>query len=184
MKSFFSLTGFYLLFVLLVACGSAENKTEALALDDKNSKIERRIAKLEKLNFDTENPSQKDAFELLEAYQHYVKENPDDEKAADYLYKASGLAIGLNNPSLGVLLMDKVLENYKSYPKSDEVLFQKAFTLDFQLEKKEEAKIVYELFIEKYPNSKLTLDAKARLETINLSDEDLLKLLKSKSVNN
>ena len=57
----------------------------------------------------------------------------------------------------------------------EDVMFNKASHLDFELRDTTQAKELYQEFITKYPNSELVDDAQSRIENISLSLDELVE---------
>jgi TolA-binding protein len=166
--------------LLLISSCNSEEGTGKKNLDKDAARNE--IKALEKVNFSNSELVTKESAEaLLKSYLTFTKSFPDDSLSADYLFKASGLAIGIQAHEKGIEIIDNLAKNYPDYELIDEAVFQKAFVLDFQLNNKEAAEKAYREFVNKYPNSPLVKEAKGRLETINLSEEELIDLFELKS---
>ncbi|MDZ4679015.1 MAG: tetratricopeptide repeat protein [Saprospiraceae bacterium] len=105
---------------------------------------------------------------------------PKAPDAAKMLYKAGDV-------SRAAGAQDKALEYYEqtytSFPddeRASEALFMHAFTLDNDLKRYEEAKVLYEAFLKKYPNDDFADDAQFLLKNLGKSEEDIFKALEGK----
>jgi outer membrane protein assembly factor BamD (BamD/ComL family) len=117
---------------------------------------------------------------IIQQYVDFAKEYPADTLSASYLFKAAEIAMNLKVGSQSVLYFDKILTNYPTFSKAPESLFLKAFVLENQMEKYDQAGELYKQFIAKYPNHPLAKDAKASLEFLGKSPEELIKLFEQK----
>lgn len=130
------------------------------------------------------NPDQELLKSAITKYQDFADIFPDDPKAPDYLLKASDFSLATNQPEKSVKILNKIIENYPDYGRMEDVLFNKASHLDFELRDTTQAKEVYREFIEKYPNSELVDDAESRIQNISLSMEELVEKFMSDLENN
>ena len=76
---------------------------------------------------------------IVQQYVDFAKEYPADTLSATYLFKAAEIAMNLNVGSQSVLYFDKILTNYPDYSKVPESMFLKAFVLENQIKKYEQA---------------------------------------------
>lgn len=120
------------------------------------------------------------AFELVKEYDNFVKEHKEEKQAADFLFKAGELSISLADGISAVKFFNRVYLEYPQYEKAPVSIFMKAFALETILNDKEQAKIAYEEFINKYPNHELAKDAKATLENIDIPLDELIKQFEQK----
>jgi TolA-binding protein len=77
-------------------------------------------------------------------------------------------------------LYDWIIQYYPKSDKTASVLFLKGFILDSELSRKEEAKKVYNNFLEKYPGDSLANDVKFLLDNLGKSDQEIIKGLENK----
>lgn len=118
--------------------------------------------------------SKEDATNLIALYEQYADEFPDDTLAPVYLFRASDLSMNLQRPNETIELFNALLSNYPDYEKTPSVLFLKAFVYEDQLRDLENAKIYYEEFLEKYPNSDFADDAEMSLKNLGKTPEELI----------
>jgi outer membrane protein assembly factor BamD (BamD/ComL family) len=117
---------------------------------------------------------------MIELYLAFAKQYSEDSISASYLYKAADIAMNLKLGSQSVLYLDKIMTNYPTYSKVPESLFLKGFILENQLSKIEEAGQVYKLFLERYPNHPFAKDARASLEYLGKSPEEIVRMFEEK----
>lgn len=118
---------------------------------------------------------------MIDAYLNYSKQYPDDTLSAVYLFKAAEISMNLQLGSQSVFYFDKILTNYPNFYKLPECLFLKAFVFENQLGKIEKAGHFYNEFLIKYPNHILAKDAKASIEYLGKSPEELIKIFEEKN---
>ena len=118
---------------------------------------------------------------LLRTYVEFSERYPADvQKTPELLYKAAALARGVELPVKAIKFYDKILTDFPNWEKAPEVAFLNAFTYDEDLKAPDLAKEAYEEVISKYPGDKWAIQAKQRMATIDMSDEELIEFLKKK----
>ena len=132
------------------------------------------LAALEsRINNSIEMPKEKDMKEAITSFQDFAAIFPDDPKAPDYLLKASDISLTTNQPQMSVTILDQIIEKYPNYNRIEDVKYNRASHLDFELRDTTLAKEAYQNFIEEYPNSPLINDCQSRIENIRYSMEEL-----------
>lgn len=174
-----------ILSAILMACGSQGNQEAATEQREPEKPGIERIAELEELL-----PTQSDmklaritAKNLVLNYQSFVQENPDDAKCPLMLIKAADLK---NSDLLG--WYDEAAEMYadvhQSYPNFEDrtyAMYMHAAVLDHQLGKKDEAEIAYKALIEAFPEDDWSEQARQRLTTLHMTDEEFIEMAKQKN---
>lgn len=154
---------FVLVFVLvLVGCNTND--------------LAKRIEKLEEQAFATEgaiNPEV--ANDLVSAYCDFADANPDDAMAPEYLFKAVDVSMNLNEPQRTIYIIDKLLNNYPDYPRTQAALFVKAFIFETKYENYDMAKKIYEQYLVMYPDGEFAESCRASIENLGLTPEELVK---------
>lgn len=112
---------------------------------------------------------------LQEASNHFADKFPNSEDREDILYKSVLAARGMNKPYFAIQTLSKLIIEYPNSKHLVDYKYEKASVFDFQLNAKGEAKKVYQEIVDNHPDSEWADDSKARLETIDLSDEELIK---------
>jgi len=115
-----------------------------------------------------------DAVGLINLYQKFAKEYPKDSLAPIFLFRASDLSMNLNRPVQTISLFNDLLDKYPEYEKVPSVLFLKAFVYEDQLKDLDKAKMYYEEFLEKYPDSDFADDAEISLINLGKTPEELI----------
>ena len=153
-----------LLFILLVMVGCNTNDPA------------KRIEKLEEQAFATEgaiNPEV--ANDLVSAYCDFADANPDDDMAPEYLFKAVDVSMNLNEPQRTIYIIDKLLNNYPDYPRTQAALFVKGFIFETRYENYDMAKKIYEQYLVMYPDGEFAESCRASIENLGLTPEELVK---------
>ncbi|HEX4887529.1 MAG TPA: tetratricopeptide repeat protein [Luteibaculaceae bacterium] len=80
-----------------------------------------------------------------------------------------------------VTVYNQIESRYNTYDSLGDIIFTRAFILDNELNAKEEARDAYNKLINRFPNHPYSADAKALLEQLYMSDEELIQQLKAKN---
>lgn len=118
-------------------------------------------------------PKEKDLKEAIIMFQDFASVFPDSPEAPDYLLRASDICLTTKEPEKSVKILNRIIKEYPGYPKMEDVKYNKASHLDFELRDTTAAKDAYRQFIEEYPNSPLVKDCESRIENIRYSAEEL-----------
>jgi outer membrane protein assembly factor BamD (BamD/ComL family) len=171
----------FLIFVLaLNACewggtNSQQKAEEELSLEESIAMLEEELFNSEALKLD-----RRKALELIRLYEQFVNTYPDDEASPEYLFKAADISMNMRRPKATISLFDRMLLEYPDYEKSPSALFLKAFVYEDQLQDYENARINYELFLSKYPDSEFADDAEVSLQNLGKSPEELIRQFEQK----
>jgi TolA-binding protein len=155
---------FMFFFLLIVGCSKTERDNEYYQLAKKS------------LN-------EKKYYDALKYFQKIVDEYPKSKHYKDALLQTGELTQGLVDKKLTKKeAYKKAIEIYikfqKKYPqdgKAPQALFMTGFLQANELGKLEEAKATYNKFLELYPNSEMAQSAKAELENLGLSPDQILE---------
>jgi TolA-binding protein len=118
-------------------------------------------------------PKEADIKDAISKFQDFASIFPEDPAAPDYLLRASDLTLLLDLPQKSVKLLNQIIDNYPAYNKMEDVKYNRASHLDFELRDTTKAKEAYQEFMVDYPNSPLVNDCKSRIENIQYSIEEL-----------
>ena len=105
----------------------------------------------------------------------FAKIQPDNPQSPALLFKAAETARAMRNFGKAIELYDNIYDNYQDYEKHAQTLFLKAFTLDNDLKRHDEAKGLYELFLKKYPENDFADDTEFLLANLGKSDEEIIQ---------
>ena len=120
-------------------------------------------------------PSEELLKDAISKYQDFAGYFPDDPNSPDYLLKASDFSLNTKQPEKAVKILNQIIESYPDYNRMEDVLFNKASHLDFELRDTTQAKATYQEFIDKYPDSELVDDAQSRIINIRFSMEEMVE---------
>ncbi len=185
---------FVLIFsVFLLACNSGNPETSEDVQEDviieivnpKDVLKEDRVSEIkdleEKLKAGGDQPDKNLARRLMGAYIDFGNFQHHEPEAAEYTYRGADLARYIGRPKKAIELYTNVFNGYPSYERRVEALNWIAFIYDYDLNEKQKAKENYALLIENFSEHALANDARARLETIDLSDDELIELFRKKN---
>lgn len=103
-----------------------------------------------------------------------------DTLASDYLFKAGKLAMTVGNHEKANELYQWIYEILKT-KESASALFTHAFTLDSQLGRKDEAKVLYERFLAEFPDHHFADDSEFQLKNLGKDDAQIIKEFNEKA---
>lgn len=137
-----------------------------------------------RINSSIEMPKEKDLKAAITAFQDFAAIFPDDPKAPDYLLKASDISLTTDQPQMSITILDQIIEKYPNYNRLEDVKYNRASHLDFELRDTTRAKAAYQEFMVDYPNSPLVADCQSRIENIRYSMDELTeKFMKELELN-
>lgn len=111
-------------------------------------------------------PSKEDYFLIIETYEDYYNNFPEDTLSPLYLYKSAIKFVEIEKYGKAVKNLDLLAKNYNSYKKLPEILFFKAFLQEEKLGENENAIRSYKELIKQFPEDKLSKDAALLIEMI------------------
>lgn len=152
--------------VLCVGCGEkAEQATDVAS----------RIKAMEDSVFESLSFDQRKAQALLDVYKSFAKNYPQDSLAPEYLFRAANLAKTMHDGEQGIVLYDRIIKDYPTWKRLPDVYYLKAFTIDSDLDRMGEAKTAYEEVIARYPDHPFAKDARAMIDNLQYTDEELIQ---------
>lgn len=117
---------------------------------------------------------------LIFLSQMYTIFRPDGENAKQHLHDASEFARSIADNEQLLNILNLLIENYPSSKEGQEALFLKAFYMENNENNIEEARKLYEEFIEKFPENDFADDAEFLLKNLGKSEEEILKEFESR----
>ncbi|MCB0795859.1 MAG: tetratricopeptide repeat protein [Flavobacteriales bacterium] len=120
---------------------------------------------------------------LLDVYKTFAKTYPVDTMAPEFLFRAAGVAKGLSDPQGSLLLYGRIIKDYPNWKRIADAYYMKAFTLDNDLGSKGEAKTAYEEVIQRFPDHRFADDARAMIDNLQYTDEELIERFKKMNEN-
>jgi tetratricopeptide (TPR) repeat protein len=102
---------------------------------------------------------------------------PKAPDAAKMLYKAGEVSRAAGAYDKALAYYEQTYTDFPEDERASEALFMHAFTLDNDLKRHEEAKVLYEAFLKQYPNDDFADDAQFLLKNLGKSEEEIFKAL-------
>jgi TolA-binding protein len=121
------------------------------------------------------------ADDLIAAYDNFATNFPNDQESPEYLFKAGDMAMNLNKPNKAISFFNRILSEYPDFDKIPQCVFLKAYIYENSLFDLDKAKLIYEEFIERFPNDEFADDAAVSLKNLGKSPEELIKEFEAKS---
>ena len=163
---------------LVISCGGNENNDSEPEVAE-NSGIdtvkfnEELSAIKDKIENQNGIPKEKDLKEAITKFQDFATIYPESPEAPDYLLRASDICLTVSQPEKSVKILNRIIDDYPDYSRMEDVKYNKASHLDFELRDTTAAKEAYHSFMSEYPNSPLVKDCESRIENIRYSAEEL-----------
>ncbi len=154
-----------------------ENDTFKKKLSSNWKPFEKRMQELRKQVFN-ESTGRVDvgaAQDFILSAEVYAVLLPKDVQTPQLLFQAGDVAGATRDYEQSLALFERINEEYPDFEKGSQVLFMRAFTLDAELRRFEEAKLLYEAFLDKYPNDELAESAKFSLANLGKSEEEIIQ---------
>lgn len=120
------------------------------------------------------------AKELVNAYTDFAKKYPKDTNSVNFLFKAAIMSMNISQPKLSVELFDQIIKDYPAFNKIADCMFLKAFVYDDKLKNINKAREAYKAFLRKYPTHDFADDAKACLDNLGKTTEQLIQEFEAK----
>ena len=170
---------------VLYACGSGAEKQEEGAVEE--SSVNVNVDKLNLENLVAEIEKREKAFkenktlndnkgvELMEAYVAYAMRFGNRENADEYLFKAGEIAMGENLTVEAIRHLTRLYDEYPKYEKRAYGLFLLGFVQENYAKNLDEAKRIYELFLTEFPTYEMADDARASIENLGKSPEEIIR---------
>ncbi len=174
-----------IIFSSVIIFGCSNNESKETIVEDKLTNVneidtyEERVADIDKytaLMFaDSMNFNVQIAESLLVAYDRFIVHDSYYSVAKEYMFKAGELCRALNRPHDAIRYFNMLLDRDPKYKLAPAALFYKALVIGDMLNENEQAKALYQEFIDTYPDHPLVESAKA---SIDIQGKDLNELIK------
>ncbi|MEW6509270.1 MAG: tetratricopeptide repeat protein [Bacteroidota bacterium] len=136
------------------------------------------------------NLTDKNYYEAVAGFNKLIEEIPNSEFVPRALFECAKIYHAELFPNTtkeeslnkAVQYYQKLYEGYPDFNESAPAMMMAGFILANELNKTEEAKVIYEEFLKKYPDNQLAGSVKLELESIGKSPEEILqKKIESKN---
>ena len=115
------------------------------------------------------------AKQYIAACEEYASKFSTDTLAPVLLLKAAETSRNIQDYQTALKIYDQIINDFSSYDKAPQAMFLKAFTVDDNMGKKEDAKLIYEAFLEKYPDNEFAESARFMLVNLYKSDSEIIE---------
>ncbi|HOI32332.1 MAG: hypothetical protein PHG67_12210 [Bacteroidales bacterium] len=154
-----------------VSCSGSDQKTKTVD----QAGLQQKIAQTEQyIMLDNGTIIVDSALKLIEYYQSYQQNWPDDSLSAEYLFKAIDISINLPRAKESLQLISTYLENYSGTYYAGVALFLEGFIYDQQIGDTVRAHLSYERLIKEYPDHSFADDAHSALQFLGKSPEEMI----------
>lgn len=119
------------------------------------------------------------ARQYLQLTNGYAKAKPDAPESPELLYKSGEIARSIGAYQEALAIYSNIESYFPLYEKAPKGLFMQAFIYAEDLKNEEQARVLYEQFIEKYPKDDFVDEAQFLLESMGKSDEEIFEQLQS-----
>ncbi|MBQ21144.1 MAG: hypothetical protein CMD31_10340 [Flavobacteriales bacterium] len=147
--------------------------------------IEERIALIDNYSLilanDTTGVHREVAEKLLLAYEDFLKHHSFESISKEYQFRAGELAKAINKPHLAIKHLNGLLERDPDHERAPLALFYKATIVGDMLNEDENAKMLYQEFIDKYPDHPLAESAKESIKLQGKSLDEIVKEFEKKN---
>jgi tetratricopeptide (TPR) repeat protein len=159
-----------ILFAILIMAAFASCKSEKERLSDKINQGEK-----EMMNDSSQSVNRQKAQEMINLYAEYAEKFKEDTLSAEYLFRAGDISNGIGKYKDAIGFYKKCSE-IPAFSKQPVAFFLQGFIYETQLNDLQNAKRIYEEFLQKYPNHKLASDVNFSLANLGKSPEELIKM--------
>lgn len=115
------------------------------------------------------------------AYSDFATMFPDDSLSPDYLFKAGEISTATQQYSQALVYYQRICDKYPAFKLAPESLYLQGYLLDNFLNDDAKAKVIYEQVIAKYPALPYANDAKAAINNLGKTDEELIREFEKKN---
>lgn len=126
-------------------------------------------------NEKTNRIDQQSAVDFIELTEGYASIRPESALTPDLLFQGSDVAGAIRDYEKALAFLAKINTDYPDYKRAPQALFMRAFTLDAELKRYNEAKVLYQEFLKKYPNDELAESAQFSLKNLGKSEEEIVQ---------
>lgn len=172
-----------LLSVVLISCDNKKEEEHEGAEMEKMDKpayitrikdVEQKMRASQTLDINVAN-------EALNLYSQFVSNFADDTLCADYLFKSGEISMSIGNYQQAVNYYKELCDKYPNFMYVTESLYMQGFIYDSYINDDNKAREIYQQLIAKYPKHKLVEDAKAAINNLGKTDEELIREFQKKN---
>lgn len=166
--------------LLLAACGGDSPKGVDGSADGvmPAADMSGRIKAMEDSLFSMQVFDRRGAQALVDVYGAFAKAHPLDTMTPEYLFRSAGVLKGLGRPEEAMAQYDRIIKDYSGWERLPDTYYMRAFTIDGDLRQKGAAKEAYEEVIDRFPDHPFARDARAMIDNLQYTDEELIERFK------
>ena len=181
---FIKLTTVAITVFLIISCASESDtsnvESTSLTILDRHERINNTEQRL--MNIINTNPHSADYLpttrRLIEEYRQFAHYFPNDEQAAEMLFRAANLqADATQDYVVAIGTFNRIIREYPETDQARRSLFLIGYTYSEHLEDYENAQKVYEEFLEKYPDDELAAAVESELLFMGKSLDEIMNEL-------
>lgn len=120
--------------------------------------------------------------ELLKDYEAFAEAYPEDTSSAIYLFKSADFYRYLHQPLRSIEMYKKVYDRYPAFGRRPYALLLQGFVFENEVGNPHAAKVVYENFLELYPNHHMAKDVRATLQYLGKTPEQIMEEFQANAV--
>lgn len=158
-----------LLFSVLILSGCSSSEEKALG---EIKKKEEALYSEDSRNFKFDANK---AREVIAAYEDFAKNHPHSKDAPEMLMKSADLHRSLKEYDAALSAYQKISTDFPAFDKQAQVLFLQGFVYENELYRVEQAREIYEKFLQLYPEHDLADDVKFSLMNLGKSPEEIIR---------
>ena len=140
--------------------------------------LEKRLKSRQNQSMDLNKPL---AEQMVREYRDFAIAHSKDSLAPHYLFKAADLSVGLGKYDRAIGYLESVTTEYPDYQRNVEMWLFKGFIYEQHMNQHAKAVEAYEALIDRFPNHRLAKDARASIENLTLSEEELIRRFQEKN---
>lgn len=167
--------------LIVSSCGSEKQQENTATADDRSILLER-IKTFEKELYVAEKLDQIIADMAISSYSEFIEKFPDDSLTPDFLFKAGEVATANMQYKQAVGYYKGLANGFPDYKYKEEAWYLQAHIWDNFLNNDDSARVIYEAVIQKFPASHYAQDAKAAIQNLGKTDEQLIEEFKKKNL--
>ncbi|MBL7888025.1 MAG: tetratricopeptide repeat protein [Bacteroidia bacterium] len=167
--------------LMVSSCGSEKQQENTGTADDRSILLER-IKTFEKELYVAEKLDPIKADMAISSYSEFIEKFPDDSLTPDFLFKAGEVATANMQYKQAVGYYKGLANRFPDYKYKEEAYYLQAHIWDNFLNNDDSARVIYEAVIQKFPASHYAQDAKAAIQNLGKTDEQLIEEFKKKNL--
>ncbi len=181
----FKIVSIVLLLSVITACGSKGEKQEEVVVDENTGRVDvsklnmtnllEEIKKREKAFKEDQTVNNRHSFLLMEAYVSFSERFNNRENADEYLFKAGEIAMGEKMTVEAIRYLTRLYDEFPRYEKRAYGLFLLGFVQENYSGNLDEARRIYQLFLMEFPNHEMADDARASIDNLGKSPEEIIR---------